>query len=1052
MATDPEFIDEWRRFTEEVRKHWLARSRSSKAEKELMIRTNLSLGDLLNDPDFPQDIKQTILKKAKVLLNIDDIVDNPSLARTLAGGAVGSVTRLTDKDILQFVPGNLPEGSAKKQLLSGLSLSIDQSKAKIAEGEGSMIRLSANLPSVEWLEQVMGSQDALKGLSAGQKVLIFDTETAGLSTKLAGVHDVGYSVMSVGEDGKLGAKLADGVSASFSVPRLEYGKIHTPAGFQSINEFLQRPGLAGAGTGDEFIASIYPMLKEMQSADFIAGQNVRFDIGQVIQNAMRTEAYQQGTMDIEGDNIKALIDDIWDNKIASPGNVIDTRELLNTYKAFDQTGLSVAPELLLRGENRPRSLENIVLSTNLVDLMEQEGVNVEEFFLKGTKQHSAAFDNQLTGYLLKFMQEERLKASPTGGIGLGQGATALARRIRFRTLSSYAYTPVSNIGDISDIDPKLFARMLEQNQIAIGVMGDSTAYSVDKFFDTKTTDADTIYKHLADDTNPLFMVGKVTPMEQGVWASRQVSANILKNAGAPSATIDQVITRGNMWQFLSGMAQPGTGMLSASSQLLKQGGVLTDAEFETVQKAWAKVGMPFAGISREERILTGALAHASTLDSEVLNLIKANPSENFLASTLPDLGLRFAEQVKADVGGSGKISMPLDILAAAAESDSRLAALKFGDVAEEGNVKFLNFSVTDQPVTEGSGKLFNVGVTIDKKQAEALSEWLRNAADDTMIGDRTLASFGLDASMRATIMDEIMETGPKWGINVGFLDNSAADYAANAVNDLLQSLVRDTDRVGFALPFLGREGGILKAGAAVLNRFLSDDDIAAIDADLQRTLKLSGDLQEEVVGNPKVARAIKEYQDRVTAQVEEQMRTVSEADDGVINFASTSEKSTKPAPDVGASATKAAGAADETAGEEAVKIVGDRTQTVLDATQSAWDNSTKFVDAYVNLTTKKLPFVGAALAGLFIGAAIWKKDKEEDYYGEPLEISGFEPQPMNNSPAAAEVAMGIDQYGPGLPPQRRDYLATAGVGFNQYNNRINHTSMGTNKYDRLYGA
>lgn len=1104
MATDPEFIDEWRRFTEEVRGHFLATSKSSQAEKELMVKTSLNLGDLLSDPNFPQDVKQTILRKARTLLDIDAIVDDPSLARTLSGSPVSSVARLADDDILQFVPGRLPAGSAKSQILSGLSLSVDKSKATLAEGPGSALRLSKNLPSVEWLEQTMASQDALNGLSPGNKILIFDTETAGLSTKLAGVHDVGYSVMHVMKTeevseqsiltkrnvsgynrdrktarylaGKEQAQLAvpydpqirpygspvgpmsykykvtdpllesvvvHGDSASFSIPRLEYGKIYNGSGFQSINDFLQRPGIAGAGDGEDFIKGIYPMLKEMQGADIIAGQNVRFDISQVIQNAMRTAAYQSGTFEYGGENVKALIDDIWDNKISVPGKVLDTRELLSNYYRFDEKGLSVAPELLLRGEKRPKSLENVVLSSNIVDLMERDGVDVEQFFLSGTKQHSAAFDNRLTGFLLKYMIEGSLDVSDSGGLGLGDDASAVSRRIRYKTLSSYAYTPVSNIGDVTDIDPKLFARMVEGGEVRVGIMGQADSYGLNDIGETFGKSADEIYAMMADDTNDLFMVGKVTPMEQGIWASRKISSNILQNAGAPTATVDQVLTRSNIWQYLSGMAQPGVGkMLSGTSKLLKQGGMLTDAEFQTVQSAWAKVGMPFAGISREERILTGAIGHASTLSSTVSGKINASVSNKILSDIAPDLGiLRFAEQEKAHIGGSGKISMPMEILEAAAESDPRLAALKFGSQSEvdDMGVRFLNFSVTDQPAYEGGRKLFNVGVSVDTEQAQALSEWLRNASDDTMIGDRTLASFGLDSSMRATILDDIMESGPKWGINIGFLDDDAADYAATAVDDLLQSLVRDTDRVGFAMPFLGREDGILKTGAMMLNRFMNDEDVAAVGDDLRRAEAMALDVQLGVVEQPSVRRVMKEYQERVAAMVQDQMNRKAKAPKVTVS------------PDVDASSANLSGAIDD-AEEVAARAVGDRAESVLNATQSAWDNSTKFVDVYMDLTRKKLPIVGAAIAGLFIGAAVWKKDKEEDYYGAPLESAGYESQPINNSPAAQEVAMGTEMYGYGMPPQRKDYLATAGVAFNQYNNRINHTSMGTNKYDDLYNG
>ena len=93
------------------------------------------------------------------------------------------------------------------------------------------------------------------------------------------------------------------------------------------------------------------------------------------------------------------------------------------------------------------------------------------------------------------------------------------------------------------------------------------------------------------------------------------------------------------------------------------------------------------------------------------------------------------------------------------------------------------------------------------------------------------------------------------------------------------------------------------------------------------------------------------------------------------------------------------------------------------------------------------PKIGFAALGLAVAGAgyyIAKNRREQRLYEETREVQNFE-QANPRSQRPNFNAMSSPQS------TRRDPLVTAGVVGNLDRNKINHTRMGPNKYNHLYG-
>lgn len=120
------------------------------------------------------------------------------------------------------------------------------------------------------------------------------------------------------------------------------------------------------------------------------------------------------------------------------------------------------------------------------------------------------------------------------------------------------------------------------------------------------------------------------------------------------------------------------------------------------------------------------------------------------------------------------------------------------------------------------------------------------------------------------------------------------------------------------------------------------------------------------------------------------------------------------------------------------------TDEAVDLTRRpAMDFSTRMTDFYI-ANKPKIGFAALGLAVAGAGYYIAKDRREQRLYEESREVQDFEPQsPRSMRPNFNAMSS----------PQstRRDPLVTAGVVGSLDRNKINHTRMGPNKYNHLYG-
>jgi hypothetical protein len=109
----------------------------------------------------------------------------------------------------------------------------------------------------------------------------------------------------------------------------------------------------------------------------------------------------------------------------------------------------------------------------------------------------------------------------------------------------------------------------------------------------------------------------------------------------------------------------------------------------------------------------------------------------------------------------------------------------------------------------------------------------------------------------------------------------------------------------------------------------------------------------------------------------------------------------------------------------------------------AMDFSTRMTDFYI-ANKPKIGFAAIGLAVAGAGYYIAKDRREQRLYEETREVQNFEPtSPRTQRPNFNAMSS--------PKSTRRDPLVTAGVVGNLDRNKVNHTKMGPNKYNHLYG-
>lgn len=810
------------------------------AVTESILRTATSNKSMLDA--LPFDDAESLMQAFRSnVLEFDSGYIEPSWSRVGKGG--GDVT------IGRFVaPSEVAQDIVDHPLaytLRGMSI---QEKA-VPGTDALEYSFGRNIPRMGYLQNMhMGAK---AGIGEGQSIFIFDTETMGLTSEQAGVREIsGLTARRSGDQMIVDAQSV--MTRHMNVARSGYGAVYDKATGRTMrmDDYVAR--LAGgniggsAADGYTFMENVLPFLQQMDQADFVVAHNAGFDIDQVVANAMRTSQYLNNTPVGTFTNVKGIVDSV-SSKIAS-GQVLDTLRMAEEYFG---NNLGLAAELDAMMSPRPFSLENIMLQTNLGELIEAD---MPGFLADmGSSQHKADVDVRITSKLIEAMQNKTLMSHDpvTGeslGLGLGQYTSRAEREIRLKarikTLTSYAPTPVSNIANIAHMSPELFEKVFEEGGDSLRIRQILTGDEVDVGASGKT--AREWYDILSSDSNMQYIASpKMTLMEQHIYEGRRLDRLTLEG-------VESVADSVGMWSGYSGFNTPYEGVLNRLHTLFKRANIPSDKSFAEFQSKMHAAGMPFSGISLEERILTGGLASASKQKSTVNRALSAR--ELRAVQVGEDLGVsRFAMQTKFNNTRSGVLAMPFEIIKQAEEAGVLQTSFRSAKEAQ-----MLSLS------TVSSTKNVNLMLDVSEDEAGNLIRWMEEA-----LGSPTERRLLVDSGVSSELLSQIKESfiegeGYKHGINIGYLDEAAGTQAYHTISDMLQNLTRDKDkiplRVGFISSSMGAEDkGIIRTGAVILDRLMSDAERSNYKADLGIAASRSEQLMDEMSNVATAARTKMKY-------------------------------------------------------------------------------------------------------------------------------------------------------------------------------------------------
>lgn len=779
-------------------------------DADIISSLSTNMHDLLDA--VPAATRKELMNQYRALIGFDDV-----MAQALAQpGAIREIG--TDKNIIRRLSidrGQINSGNPLAIIFNSLNIQHDPTRPLRHKASAmDAYFFGKNLMGVGAAQEAVNVRSTAQKFASGSKVFIFDTETVGLAADIAGVREVAGSTYRM-VNGSLEAEHIP--TARFKTAGMHFGAIwdDESASVKSLADVFDKGVIGAAGDGDKFAEKLIPFLHSIIEADQIAGHNVEFDIRQTLMNLRRTSAYHHNA-EIAGVNIRELVDQAV-TKVQSPGALIDTRHLL--MQSLPNLGL--APELGHLGRLAPYGLENVLLNTNLAKLMIRDMGDeaAQEFFVKGG-QHTAEYDTRITASLLQYLSSGELKQSRLGRRGI-------LGTIRTNTIKASAIVPTATIKDVNHLDPALFRELVESGSDPRFRIMQSTKDGKVISADLSKHSTEDWLKILRDPTNrSYFLDSGVSYLEQEIWANRQARAGVTINAGAD---MDSIISGLGEWRRFSGVSTPYEGLLNADSTLFKMGTRPNEHAFSKMVDSMAALGNPFAALSMPERMLTGALSMASSINdgagSTVNRALGAlGKGTSRAAEYADDLGLiHFAaqEQITGTSRIGQHVSLPLSIL----EEAERQNVLSSRFLADDGKPQMLQLSPFR---SDADNKVVNLRYQLDEGGASDLADWVRGLTPESELGGRKLADYGLtDLKSIETLAHNIMTSGAENGITVGFLDKQAGTAGYDAITSLFGT-DRDVGRAPIRVAFGQQEGGVIRTGPAILDRFLDDQGYSSI--------------------------------------------------------------------------------------------------------------------------------------------------------------------------------------------------------------------------------
>lgn len=824
----------WSQYIDWQRKVFNAYSRVGDENFDVTTRFSMQYGSMLNAMAY-KDV-EGVMYDYRRMIGFDTIYDKIAENLDIIPGGGG---RPYGK--LRIDPDFLASGDPRAHILAGLNVQIR------TDAEGNVVHsIGRNIESLEMAQARVNPPDLGAGLVPGsrdsRRALVIDVESAGLSTE-SGVRQISAYTMDITKDrhGNLKFSRPQAVfDEHMATVRMQFGESYDPVtgSYTSIMD-KTRPAGRGfynteIGSGDDFASAMRRLGDAMGGSDFIVGHNVGFDIDQIFRGLGLTSAYKENTP------FKSVLDSM--RARFNRGRVVDTANMA----ARVLPDMITAPELAFQGSAVRHSLENILLQSNLLELMAPEMGGKQQLlnFIQSGGMHSADVDTLVESYLMRFANEfddhgePLLKAYNDPNAPLRHVKSKVDWAIRNTILRSQAPTPITKIKDVRDISPDMFERLLQQHPDRISVFDYNTGSALNLASFNRPGSLRELHAALSGDEVALQKLGFVTPsgvprvpvfasapgrgvqpsgftyLEQQIINRRQ----LLDSSAAISE--DDLMFNMRHWREFSGISRKYEGFLNADQSLFNRGVLPGASELGAFQQRLAQAGIPWAGADIPERWLTHAIASAGadpTFNKYLGGL------EGRVAKISSELGVGRWKSILSPYLSTDQTisSLPLDIL-----REAEREGIIRSNFEKADELTKLRISVENSRKDSAFANLIYDFEGDADGQAKQLADWLEAKVLSDEVAGQTMETWGFTEDSLSKISKAIRDHGTSRGIVVGRLHGKSAEAIRTAMENLHPGSLEDTALLPFRVGFMDSTQDFLRTGAVFLDTMFGQTEQA----------------------------------------------------------------------------------------------------------------------------------------------------------------------------------------------------------------------------------
>ena len=981
---------------------------------EEIFDTSINLGDILRQ--IPKNQRQRLLAEYESIIKLENMVDFINFDPG-TGTRPTTEYRTSTGSLHKFNVDLQPDPNNNNRLNP---LAVIYNRATVQESASGKMTTGSNIMKYSFLENLLETNNVI---ATGQKIFVLDVETGSLST--GAIREFAGTRLDVNAQGVIDSPSDVTFHRHLKTSQMRIGSIADNSGKainleDAIQSKLGFNYVAGDPQDGARFAQIVSDL--IDSVDIgnpesrLAGQNLQFDLQQILVSVKQTHAYKTGG------SFQAKINQ-FENWVSQQGKIIDTLELAR----INLPDVKVAPETAFFRSTSTHSIENLLYQTNLVDLIVQDingGVNGFLDMIRGPGGgggvHGAATDVNIEAYLLKFLTDPnsglRADNRDRGYRAIDADEFAPIRQV-FK--ESYAYTPVSRIKDIDDITPQTLVRLHELGRIRVDqqtTVAEPTLPSgrFDPQIPTGTrsvADKDqAIRDAIGNSTRDVKF--NVTPLQQQNFIEKRGLRRLTNQAATATVDdpslpvgqrVDNLVRRSRGFSDFVGADFPDEGFMTPEG-VLKVGTQLPSMdEYLQFQRQAAAAGDVLAGLSLPERMVTEGMRRATLLNEDVADFLESSPIERQVSSLTENLGVSYFKATDSVyVGESNAVTMSVEVLqniqeginqaaqqGASQVSDSPLSKLgtdDYGTRTPGTAPDFQRVRVSTYQFADQTDYGMNIAIDFEDADFRRIADYIENVLNNQ--GKQAAVDLLGGHSNPQQVISAIRQTAVSQrtpnAISIGFMKGKAAQVANSILEPFSNSsqILSDSTELTFNSSIIDydADSGMLKLGAFV--------DESLVTAGEQTLI------------------------DDVARQTQEQRRTVIA---GVMQ-----------------------------GDDAAIKQASQRSTSLGRTTQSAIDNS-RLVEAGKRFG-RALPIAGGLVAAAFAGKKLVDNYQERQEVNETFDFQGYETgTDYYNLQQQVESAM--------ISKQRRlDPLATAGLTANMHNIRNDHTRMGPNAHAHLFSG